>query len=844
MNGSKLLIVFVILQHTNLKTIMKRAILYHSSISTLLLCAFIFVGSLSLQAQSWKRNATGVEVNTSQDRILIEYYTPSIVRITKTPLGHSLTRKSLSVTAQPNPTKLNVQEENGRQLSLSSSKVKVQVSLTDGEISFHNISGKSLFSESAPARFTPVDDAGRATYCIRQDFVLDADEPIYGMGQPQNEALSQRHVNRYLQPQNVEDGIPFFASPKGYGIFWDNYSATTYNDDANGTYFQSEVGDGVDYYFLYGGNLDGVVAQMRQLTGDVPMFPLWTYGFWQSRERYKSSHELETVVAKYRQLGIPLDGIVQDWQYWGNNYLWNAMDFLAPEFQDGKQMIDSVHHQNAHIIFTIWSSFGPHTQQYHELASKNMLFHFSTWPQSGLSFWPPRMDYPSGVCVYDAFNPEARDIYWKYLRRMYDYGTDGYWMDSTEPDFFDPKKEDLDTKTWLGSFRSVRCAYPLMTVGGVYQHQRELTSDRRVFILTRSCFAGQQRYGCNVWSGDVTSTWASLRKQLTAGLNFTLTGNPNFNSDLGGFFAGAYNKGYAGGAINNPAYRELYVRWLQSGVFYPMMRSHGTDVYREFYYYGKAGEPVYDALVSAVKLRYRLLPYIYATSWQVTHNRSSFMRALPMDFTNDPKVSNMNEEYMFGHAILAAPIVHAQYTSEVKRDAKDANEGWNRDTSKSSLSSRDITDFTSKKTTRVYLPAGTTWYDFATGKAYEGGSEVQLTTGLSSIPMFVRAGSILPLGPDVQYAQEKPWDDLTLIVYPGTDGSFTLYEDEGDNYNYEHGAYTEIPMTWDQQRRTLTIGTRHGAFKGMLQTRRFEVSTPGGHPKTVLYKGKKIQVKL
>lgn len=337
---------------------MKRAILYHSSISTLLLCAFIFVGSLSLQAQSWKRNATGVEVNTSQDRILIEYYTPSIVRITKTPLGHSLTRKSLSVTAQPNPTKLNVQEENGRQLSLSSSKVKVQVSLTDGEISFHNISGKSLFSESAPARFTPVDDAGRATYCIRQDFVLDADEPIYGMGQPQNEALSQRHVNRYLQPQNVEDGIPFFASPKGYGIFWDNYSATTYNDDANGTYFQSEVGDGVDYYFLYGGNLDGVVAQMRQLTGDVPMFPLWAYGFWQSRERYKSDHELETVVAKYRQLGIPLDGIVQDWQYWGNNYLWNAMDFLAPEFQDGKQMIDSVHHQNAHIIFTIWSSFG------------------------------------------------------------------------------------------------------------------------------------------------------------------------------------------------------------------------------------------------------------------------------------------------------------------------------------------------------------------------------------------------------------------------------------------------------------------------------------------------------
>ena len=325
-------------------------------------------------------------------------------------------------------------------------------------------------------------------------------------------------------------------------------------------------------------------------------------------------------------MGGPLDGSVQDWQYWGNNYQWNAMEFLDGGFSNPKQMIDEVHANNAKIIITIWSSFGPMTKAYREMDGKNMLFDFKTWPMAGTDSWPPNMDYPSGVKVYDVYNPEARDIYWKNLTRLYDLGMDGWWMDSTEPDHLDFKPEDFDTQTYLGSFRKVRNAFPLMAVGGVYNNQRATTNEKRVFILTRSGFAGQQRYGANVWSGDVGSTWDALRCQIPAGLNFTLTGNPNFNSDIGGFFAGAYNKNWSdGSASRNPMYQELYVRWLQFGAFNPMMRSHGTDTPREIYYMGDPGDAVYSAIENAIILRYALMPSIDSTSWYVTYIHSSFM---------------------------------------------------------------------------------------------------------------------------------------------------------------------------------------------------------------------------
>ena len=627
-------------------------------------------------------------------------------------------------------------------------------------------------------------------------------------------------------------------------MFWDNYSPTLFTDNEVETSFRSEVGDCVDYYFMYGKNADGVIAQVRNLTGQAPMFPLWTYGYWQSKERYKSQEEVVDVVRKYRELGIPLDGIIQDWQYWGHNYLWNAMDFQNPTFNNPQKMMEDVHAMNAHMAISIWSSFGPMTKPYRELDKKGMLFNFTTWPQSGLESWPPNMEYPSGVRVYDAYNPEARDIYWKYLNDgIFKLGMDAWWMDSTEPDHLDWKPEDMDTKTYLGSFRKVRNAYPLMTVGGVYDHQRAVTSDKRVFILTRSGFLGQQRYGANVWSGDVASTWESFRNQIPAGLNFSLCGMPHWNSDIGGFFAGHYNKSWNDdSASKNPLYQELYVRWLQFGTFNPMMRSHGTDVYREIYKFGKKGEPVYDAIEKMIGLRYSLLPYIYSTSWEVSNRQSSFMRALMMDFVDDRKVWDINDEYMFGKSILVAPITHAQYTPEAVVKVSE-EEGWNRDGAKKTKTDAAV-DFMETKSTNIYLPAGTLWYDFWTNEKHEGGKEITKETTLDVIPLYVKAGSIIPVGPQVQYATEKPWDHLELKVYAGANGNFILYEDEFDNYNYEKGVYTEIPISWNNTSCKLTIGARKGAYEGMLKNCKFTVTLQDGTQKNVDYNGKAISVKF
>ena len=693
-------------------------------------------------------------------------------------------------------------------------------------------------------QFIDFDDAGTKTYQVYQPFILDKEEAIYGLGQLQNGKMIQRNMTKNLLQGNVEDVSPFFQSTKGYGVFWDNYSPTLFTDNEVETSFRSEVGDCVDYYFMYGKNADGVIAQVRNLTGQAPMFPLWTYGYWQSKERYKSQEEVVDVVRKYRELGIPLDGIIQDWQYWGHNYLWNAMDFQNPTFNNPQKMIEDVHAMNAHMAISIWSSFGPMTKPYRELDKKGMLFNFTTWPQSGLESWPPNMEYPSGVRVYDAYNPEARDIYWKYLNDgIFKLGMDAWWMDSTEPDHLDWKPEDMDTKTYLGSFRKVRNAYPLMTVGGVYDHQRAVTSDKRVFILTRSGFLGQQRYGANVWSGDVASTWESFRNQIPAGLNFSLCGMPHWNSDIGGFFAGHYNKSWNDdSASKNPLYQELYVRWLQFGTFNPMMRSHGTDVYREIYKFGKKGEPVYDAIEKMIGLRYSLLPYIYSTSWEVSNRQSSFMRALMMDFVDDRKVWDINDEYMFGKSILVAPITHAQYTPEAVVKVSE-EEGWNRNGAKKTKTDAAV-DFMETKSTNIYLPAGTLWYDFWTNEKHEGGKEITKETTLDVIPLYVKAGSIIPVGPQVQYATEKPWDHLELKVYAGANGNFILYEDEFDNYNYEKGAYTEIPISWNNISRKLTIGARKGAYGGMLKNRKFTVTLQDGTQKNVDYNGKAISVKF
>ena len=796
-----------------------------------------------LFAQNYQKTSSGIKTTVNAVDIEVQFFAPAVARVIKSPEGVAYEKQSLSVIAKPEKVSFKADIQDNK-IVLNTSELSVSVDTGTGIVSYFSKDGKSLLAEKSGMQFIDFDDAGTKTYQVYQPFILDKEEAIYGLGQLQNGKMIQRNMTKNLIQGNVEDVSPFFQSTKGYGVFWDNYSPTLFTDNEVETSFRSEVGDCVDYYFMYGKDADGVIAQVRSLTGQAPMFPLWTYGYWQSKERYKSQEEVVDVVRKYRELGIPLDGIIQDWQYWGHNYLWNAMDFQNPTFNNPQKMMEDVHGMNAHMAISIWSSFGPMTKPYRELDKKGMLFNFTTWPQSGLESWPPNMEYPSGVRVYDAYNPEARDIYWKYLNdRIFKLGMDAWWMDSTEPDHLDWKPEDMDTKTYLGSFRKVRNAYPLMTVGGVYDHQREVTSDKRVFILTRSGFLGQQRYGANVWSGDVASTWESFRNQIPAGLNFSLCGMPHWNSDIGGFFAGHYNKSWNDdSASKNPLYQELYVRWLQFGTFNPMMRSHGTDVYREIYKFGKKGEPVYDAIEKMIGLRYSLLPYIYSTSWEVSNRQSSFMRALMMDFVDDRKVWDINDEYMFGKSLLVAPIAHAQYTPEAVVKVSE-EEGWNRDGAKKTKTDVAV-DFMETKSTNIYLPAGTLWYDFWTNEKHEGGKEITKETTLDVIPLYVKAGSIIPVGPQVQYATEKPWSHLELKVYAGANGNFILYEDEFDNYNYEKGVYTEIPISWNNTSRKLTIGARKGAYEGMLKNRKFTVTLQDGTQKNVDYNGKAISVRF
>lgn len=768
----------------------------------------------------------GISMADAQE---ITFYTPRTVHVVKAK-GDVSDWKSQVVIVAPEKVKVRKAVAGGTTTYMTSA---LTVKVEQGRVSFYDNQGRLLTAEGE-STFTPITEGpDKGAWRVKQTFSVEPDEGIYGIGLVQNGKMSLRGENRRMEQSNLEDYAHIYQSIKGYGIYWENYSPTrlvTPDEGVGGELsLESEVGKAVDYYFSYGGDADGVIAELRHLTGKVPMLPLWTYGFHQCRERYKSADQLLEVVRRYRELGIPFDGIIQDWQYWGSNYTWNAMEFINDEFSHAQQMIDEVHDRNAHMSISIWSSFGPHTKQFAELKEKDLLLDFQTWPQSGLPFWPPRMDYPSGVQCYDVYSPEARDIYWKYLSHLHGMGIDAWWMDSTDPDHHSYKDSDLDELTSMGSYRSVRNIYPLMAVGGVYDHQRAVDSTKRVFILTRSYFAGQQRYGANTWSGDVGSSWENFRKQVPICLNYTLTANPHVNTDIGGFFAGGYSTKGHNSATRNPQYQELYVRWMQFGAFSPMMRSHGADVYREIYYYGKPGEPVYEALVDAIRLRYRLMPYTYSLSWQVSRHDDSFMRALFMDFKEDKNTWNNNTQFMYGRSLLICPVLHPLYTKE--------QVDW-------SNKEYPVVDWTAEKNYDVYLPAGARWYDYRTHKCYDGGQTITALAPLAYAPIYVRAGSILPLGPEVQYTTEKPWDALDIVVYPGADAEFTLYEDEGDNYNYEKGVYSTITFKWNDRTRTLTVGACQGEYPGKLATRTFNIKVVGGGEKSVRYNGKRQTITI
>lgn len=773
-----------------------------------ILASFLIAGCIFPMAASvnYETMPGGIVSRSDKNKVTIEWYSPAAVRIHRQPNdAPACDRKSLAVTASPGNVKIKT-STTANTITLSSDRLSVTYdAAADMVVLSDKRNGAVLLSEKpASASFTPIDDHGRQAYRISQTFILDADEPIFGLGQHRHGLWNQRGSNQHLCQENMEIAIPLIQSPKGYALYWDNYSATDFSDNDSGMTFTSCAGDMIDYYFIYGGDSDSTIAGLRELTGNAPMFPLWSYGFHQSRERYTSQDELTGTVRRYRELGVPLDGIIQDWQYWGeDNRQWNAVQFLNPRFPDPAGMIDTIHALNAHATISIWPSFGPDTDIYKQLEKEGKLMTHKTYPQDG------------DTRVYNPYDRRARDIYWSYFKdNMTSIGMDGWWLDATEPEHSPIEESDYDYETGIGTFRSVRNAFPLVSVGGVYEHHRSDYGDKRVFILTRSAFAGQQRYGAQSWSGDIEASWTTLRNQIPAALNFSLCGIPYWNSDIGGF----YTRGDYPDGINDPGYRELYTRWMQFGAFTGMMRSHGTNCPREIYQFGQQGDSIYDALHKAIRTRYRFLPYIYSTAWSITSDRASLMRPLYADFAADKKAVMTSDQYLFGKSVLVAPVVQP---------------------------SRDR---------MVYLPAGCDWIDFWDGKRHQGGQTIQANAPIDIIPLYIKCGTILPIGPNVQYAAEKPWDNLELRIYPGADADFTLYEDEGDNYNYERGHRSLIRMKWDDSRRTLTIADREGSFEGMPTVRTFRVVTvdasnglgieDSATPKVIKYTGRKTRVKL
>ena len=567
----------------------------------------------------------------------------------------------------------------------------------------------------------------------------------------------------------------------------------------------SEVGGGIDYYFVYGPELDKVVAGYRTLTGRAPMMPQWAFGLWQSRQRYEIDQQSLEVVDGFRKRGIPFDNIVQDWMYWRKDS-WGSHQFDPDRFPDPVGWLKSLHEKHAHVMISVWGKYYPGTDNFKYMQSRGFLY--QPLLKEGIKDW---LGFP--YTFYDAFNPKARKAFWGQIdSNLFQKGIDAWWMDATEPDLM-PSPPTLEGQeahlnpTALGPGAKVLNAYPLENSIGVYEGQRAAAPDQRVFILTRSGYAGSQRTSSAIWSGDITSTWTALAKQIPAGLNFSLSGIPYWTTDTGGYtmqwkFSRKDTK-----PGDEEEWRELNARWFEFSTFCPLLRVHGELRPREMWTLGGEDSPAYKAELKFDRLRYRLFPYLYSTAWAVTKNGGTFMRPLAMDFPADPQARELTDEYMFGKALLVAPITHYKARNR-----------------------------------QVYLPSSTTpsplrgegrdegavsqnpviWYDFWTGQQVLSGS-LDASAPYDAIPLFIRAGSIIPFGPELQYIGEKPQDLITLYVYAGADGDFTLYEDDGLTYGYEKGAYSEIPIHWDDAAKTLTLGDRNGKFEGMLDKRTFNV---------------------
>jgi len=920
-----------------------------------------------------ERTADGVIVTPAEGpaaRVRLQVINERIIRVTATPNETFDIPASLQVVAPVGQAEFDVSQAGGA-VTLSTARVRAEVSLRTGLVTFRNEAGDAVLREVARDGFRPVEIDGERFYAVRQRFNSGSSEGVYGLGQHQNGQFNYNGQDVELAQHNIVDVVPFFVSTNNYGVLWDNNGISRFGDprayeglDAslivydetgaeggltgryyrdgtlvvtrveadpdfqylpadqflregaprgawpaefgeqspdritwdgavearsagthrfrvyassyikvwvdgvlvvdrwrqnwnpwhypfelemrpgerhalrvewlpNGGFFRllhldprpteeqnaltmsSEVAHALDYYVVLGEDLHDVIAGYRELTGPAVMLPRWAYGFWQSRQRYTTQEELLDVLREYRRRRIPIDNMVLDWFYWREDQ-WGSHEFDPARFPDPRAMVDEVHRRNARIMVSVWPKFYPTTANYRELEAAGVLYRRQIEMRTRDWVGP---GYPS--TFYDPYSARGRAIFWRQVRERLDVlGFDAWWLDATEPDMQSNLSIEERIRrmgpTAEGPAAEFFNSYVLMQSRAMFEGERSVDSSRRVFILTRSTFGGLQRYGSASWSGDVTARWDDLREQISAGVNLSLSGLPNWTHDIGGF---SVEDRYTREEPEHvPEWRELNLRWFQFGAFSPLFRSHGEYPYREIFNLAPDGSEVQNSLIWYDRLRYRLLPYIYTLAADTYHRGGTIMRALVMDFPGDPKVRDLGDQYLFGPAFLVAPVTRF-----------------------------------GARTWDVYLPAGARWYDFHTGRTYDGGQTVTADAPLARMPTFVRAGSVVPMGPAVEYTHQQLDGPITLFVYAGADGAFDLYEDDGETYAHQAGAFTRIPVRYDDAGRTVTIGARQGAYPGMAAERTFHVRwitgpSAGGADldappdRTVRYDGREVTV--
>ncbi|HEY1577958.1 MAG TPA: glycoside hydrolase family 31 protein [Terracidiphilus sp.] len=748
---------------------------------------------------SFDKTANGVEIHQKAGVLKLEVDAPDVLHVTYSPLSGTESHPADHVVMKGDwPAAPFDIGNDDKAVTLTTAKLKVVVERESGAMHYQDAAGKELTTE-AYRSLKPVEVNGEKALHAESFFAIyGSHEGFYGLGQHQAGVWNYRGEVVPLRQENTEIVVPLLVSTNGYGIFWNNPSRSLVdNKFVHSLYITSEVADRVDYYFIYGPEADQIIGHYRELTGEVPLFGRWAYGFWQCKNKYQAQTEIEGVAAKYRALHIPVDNIVQDWFWWVTmgEMKWN------PKYPDPQGMINKLHDEHFHLMVSVWPFFRPGTSEYDQF-DKNGWFIAKTLV-GGF--------HPLGQALYDPTNPEARAQYWKNIdTALFEKGVDAWWLDTDEPET--EGREDnilVDHQMKIGSGARYANVYPLWHTEGVSLGQQQASDKKRVFILSRSAYAGAQRLGVTAWSGDVLSDWETFKRQIPAGLNYSISGNPYWTTDIGGFISG--------GNLNDPKFRELFVRWFQFGAFSPIFRVHGTrnPDENELWSYGPDAQKI---LVDYDNLRYRLLPYIYSAAWQVTSNHGTLMRPLVMDWREDLEAQNTGDEYLFGPAILVSPVTTQGATSR-----------------------------------KMYLPKAT-WYDFWTGAKTEGGQYIEADAPLAKLPLYVKAGSIVPMGPKMEWSTEKPADPIEVRVYPGADGDFTFYEDENDNYDYAKGQHATIKLHWDDAAKTLTFAAREGSFPGILETHTFNVVVVGerrgvgvedgsAQGRGVLYKGDRVVLK-